>query len=81
MEVAMNAYVVSFFNNLCGGTGIEQRVCQRRIVIRNAASAEDAIRAAKDRFAAEEKVAGWELHACEIDARCVGEGERIATEH
>jgi hypothetical protein len=76
----MQAYVVSFFNHLCGGAGFEQRVCQKRIVVWNASSLEEAVGMAKERFAREEGVGDWGLHACEIEARPVGEGERLTAE-
>lgn len=74
----MGAYVVTFLNRLCDSTGHEQKVCQRRVIIRTARSRERAIEAAKKRFARAEHIHDWTIHAHEIEVEKVGEGERLA---
>jgi hypothetical protein len=74
----MDAYVVSFFNELSNDTGHAKKVLQGHVVIRRARSRERALQAAKMRFARDQRVGRWDLTARDLEIRLVGEGERLA---
>jgi hypothetical protein len=65
----MQGYQISFFNELANDSGHVFRCCQRVIEIRLAKSKDRAIEAAKRRFARQEGVSHWSIHAQFVEAQ------------
>ncbi len=63
----MKAYRVCFFNQLTNSSGHNFHCCQRSIEIHAAKSRDRAVEAAKLRFAREEQVKDWHIHAHSIE--------------
>jgi hypothetical protein len=73
----MPDYRVRFINEIPRNQRLF-RCCQRSIIIRSAPSAERAIEAAKQQFAALEGIRDWKIHAALIEAEpldVAGRGE------
>jgi hypothetical protein len=65
-EVQMPSYRVCFINEIPRNDRLF-RCCQRSIIIRWAASAEQAVKAAKEQFSKLEGIRDWRIHAALIE--------------
>jgi len=68
--VQMPSYRVCFINEIPRNDRL-YRCCQRSITIRWAASAEQAVEAAKEQFAKLEGIRDWKIHAALIEVESV----------
>jgi hypothetical protein len=66
-EAEMNAYRVSFMNDLVNSSGHKFHCCQEVIEIRSAKSRDRAVQAAKHRFARRQSVPHWTVRAHTIE--------------
>jgi hypothetical protein len=66
----MASYRVCFLNEIPRNERLF-RCCQRTIVIRAARSRERAVKAAKLRFARQEGIRDWKLHAAKIEVELI----------
>ena len=66
----MPSYRVCFMNEIPGNDKLV-RCCQRSIIIRSAAKAEQALEAAKKQFAELESIRDWEIHAGLIEIEAI----------
>lgn len=59
----MADFRIRFFNDLCDDSGHEHAVCQRNLLIPDAGTSEEAIKAAQSAFALLEDVPEWTIRA------------------